>query len=304
MPLPWSYTTMSQVFGNLQINLTVKVAGRKIRIKQRLGNGVFGVIYKVKDEASSRVYALKHILCKPDKQIKNAIREVQTMKQICHENVISMTDAEQFRDQRYKLHMLILTEYFVIHRPSSEEENFKWIRQMAAALVFLHSRSVVPTRLENRQRTADCDGGCKIGRLWFVPRIHRTHPNRRIWRRWAVGDELWAVLHDIRHWPNTLGGTRGLWWPLHQEGRCVFSRYFVFRNLGAGFYYVYGEGDFRCFQECSWWRQSWHWACDAFRSKHNHSILISCTRIQPSAKDRSRCFAVQQKWSPKCCRDS
>ena len=46
------------------------------------------------------------------------------MTQISHENVISMIDAEQFRDQRYKLHMLILTEYCVggnlnerLHRP-------------------------------------------------------------------------------------------------------------------------------------------------------------------------------------------
>ena len=48
------------------------------------------------------------------------------------------------------MYMFILTEYCVggtlnerLHRPSSEEENFKWIRQMAAALAFLHSRSVV-----------------------------------------------------------------------------------------------------------------------------------------------------------------
>ena len=46
--------------------------------------------------------------------------------------------------------MFILTEYCVggtlnerLHRSSTEEENFKWIRQMAAALAFLHSRSVV-----------------------------------------------------------------------------------------------------------------------------------------------------------------
>ena len=46
--------------------------------------------------------------------------------------------------------MFILTEYCVggtlnerLHRSSTEEENFKWIRQMAAALAFLHARSVV-----------------------------------------------------------------------------------------------------------------------------------------------------------------
>ena len=39
-------------------------AGQKVlRIQRRLGNGAFGVVYKVKVEASSRVYALKDVVC-------------------------------------------------------------------------------------------------------------------------------------------------------------------------------------------------------------------------------------------------
>ena len=51
--------------------------------------------------------------------------------------------------------MLILTEHCVggtlnerLHRSSSEEENFKWIRQMAAALAFLYSCNVVHRNLK------------------------------------------------------------------------------------------------------------------------------------------------------------
>ena len=71
------------------------------------------------------------------------------MNQVPHENVISVIGAEQFRDSQ-GLHMLILTKYCPVGnlnerltRPSSEEFNLKWIRQMAAALPFLHSRRVV-----------------------------------------------------------------------------------------------------------------------------------------------------------------
>ena len=71
------------------------------------------------------------------------------MNQISHERVIFVIGAEQFRDSQ-GLHMLILTEYWPggnlnerLARPSSENVNLKWIRQMAAALAFLHSRSVV-----------------------------------------------------------------------------------------------------------------------------------------------------------------
>ena len=88
-------------------------------------------------------------MCVKGSDIKNAIREVRTMNQISHENVISVIAAEQFQDAR-GLHMLILTEYCVggtlnerLTSPSSDEINFKWIHQMAAALAFLHSRRIV-----------------------------------------------------------------------------------------------------------------------------------------------------------------
>ena len=141
---------MQQAFGNdFQIHSRVNVGSKVLQIQQRLGNGAFGVVYKVIDETSSIVYALKDVMCLNDSDMPNAIREVQTMNRISHENVISVIAAEQFRDAR-GLHMLILTEYCVggtlnerLTSPSSDEINFKWIHQMAAALAFLHSKRVV-----------------------------------------------------------------------------------------------------------------------------------------------------------------
>ena len=137
-----------QASGNFQIHSRVTVGSRVLRIQQRLGNGAFGVVYKVIDETSN-VYALKDVVCLNGSDIRNAIREVRTMNQISHENVISVIAAEQFRDAR-GLHMLILTEYCVggtlnerLTSPSSDEINFKWIHQIAAALAFLHSKRVV-----------------------------------------------------------------------------------------------------------------------------------------------------------------
>ena len=60
-----------------------------------------------------------------------------------------MIGADQYRDTR-GLHMLILTEYCAggnlndrLTRPSSDLVNYKWMRQMAAALAYLHTREVV-----------------------------------------------------------------------------------------------------------------------------------------------------------------
>lgn len=138
-----------QASASLPTNSRVKVAQKSLRIQKRLGNGAFGVVYKVQDVSSSRVYALKDILCLNQAAIRNTLREIETMKQISHENVIAMIGADQHHDPQ-GLHMLILTEYCSggnlnerLTRPSSDELNLKWIRQTAAALSFLHLRRVV-----------------------------------------------------------------------------------------------------------------------------------------------------------------
>ena len=136
----------------MQNSSRVQLGTRILRIEKQLGSGAFGVVYKVKDEATSRVYALKDILCScysQPEQIQQAIREAQTLKRVCHENIISLEKAEQLRDSR-GLHMLILTEYCSggnlnqrLASASSPELNFRWMCQMAAALEYLHSSGVV-----------------------------------------------------------------------------------------------------------------------------------------------------------------
>ncbi|KAL9976192.1 hypothetical protein ACROYT_G013461 [Oculina patagonica] len=127
----------------------VSVGNKTVRIQQRLGNGAFGVVYKVKDEASSAVYALKDVLCLNGSELRNAVREATTLNRIFHENVIAIIAADQFRDTQ-GLHMLLLTEYCSggslnerLDRASSTETNMKWMSQIAEALAHLHSRGVV-----------------------------------------------------------------------------------------------------------------------------------------------------------------
>ena len=92
---------------------------------------------------------MKDILCLNRSAIRNAIREVETMYQISHVGVIQIIGVDKFTDAQ-GFHVLILTEYCAggtlnerLNWPSGDELNLKWIRQMAAALSFLHSRNVV-----------------------------------------------------------------------------------------------------------------------------------------------------------------
>ena len=118
----------------------VLVGNKTVTIQRRLGNGAFGVVYKVKDEASYEVYALKDVICLNPSALRNAVREATTLNKISHQNVIAVMGADEFRDSK-GLHMLLLTEYCSggslndrLARPISEEVSMKWICQIAAAL--------------------------------------------------------------------------------------------------------------------------------------------------------------------------
>ena len=88
----------------------VRVGSRTVKIQQRLGNGAFGVVYKVKDEASYEDYALKDVLCLNASALRNAVRDATTLNKISHQNVIDAIGADQFRDSK-GLHMLLLPQW-------------------------------------------------------------------------------------------------------------------------------------------------------------------------------------------------
>ena len=132
---------------------TIQVEGRWLNVQGILGNGSFGVVYKVTDEANPwKVFALKQVVCFDASQTDNVVREVRIMKQLRHQNVISMFAADQmieYQGLHTAVHMLIVTDYCEggslnarLRRPSCEETNYKWILQITEALAYLHSQPI------------------------------------------------------------------------------------------------------------------------------------------------------------------
>ena len=88
-------------------------------------------------------------------EIRNAIREVQTLKKISHENLLKIVAAEQLV-QAQNIYVLSLTEYCNggnlnkrLFRPNVYWKNRKWIRETADALAFLHSSGIVHRDLKS-----------------------------------------------------------------------------------------------------------------------------------------------------------
>ena len=69
-------------------------------------------------------------------RIHVASREVEIMRKLSHDCVLTFCGADQYVDEQGGLHTLILTEYCHcgnlnerLHRPSSASVNFKWMQQ-------------------------------------------------------------------------------------------------------------------------------------------------------------------------------
>ena len=105
-------------------------------LREKIGEGGFGVVYKVTDEDTAADFALKDVLC----EAYNGTHEVHALQQLRHENVINFIAACIKRDSENQLRLLILTEYCAggnlnkrLTRPSSDFVNFKWMKQCASA---------------------------------------------------------------------------------------------------------------------------------------------------------------------------
>ena len=69
----------------------LQVGEKWVTVQQRLGAGAFGVVYKVKEEATVNEYALKDVVCEDQSELIAVMKEIQTLCKIStHENVISV----------------------------------------------------------------------------------------------------------------------------------------------------------------------------------------------------------------------
>lgn len=127
-----------------------RVGDKWVTLQQKLGAGAFGTVSKVTDESTWTEYAFKDITCRDPQMYNAALKEIQTLYRISHENVIKIIGADCGYDGNGLTHIFILTGYCAggnlnerLNQKSSEQMNFKWMRQAAAGLAYLHSQNVI-----------------------------------------------------------------------------------------------------------------------------------------------------------------
>ena len=133
---------------SLNLEIPLKVGEKLVKIKQLLGSGAFGDVYKVKDKATGIKYALKDVVHQTDES-EAEMKEINILGRISHANVVTLIDRDKHSHLGI-LHELILMEYCAggnlnqrLNRPSSDIVNVKWMKQGASGLDYLHKQSVV-----------------------------------------------------------------------------------------------------------------------------------------------------------------
>jgi len=137
--------------------------------KKELGRGKFGVVYQVKDKATERTYAAKHIRTRKKEVKETVIKEISLMKKFQNPHIIRFIDAFENPGE-----VIVIMEYLdggeLFERVA--DENFHltesdcclFMRQICRGVQYLHDHNIVHLDLkpENVVCTQKNDTNVKI----------------------------------------------------------------------------------------------------------------------------------------------
>ncbi len=117
-------------------------------LKEKLGEGGFGIVYRAWDTKLSRWVALKvpRFLMLEQKKLRRFRQEAQSAARLQHPNIVAIFEEGQEGDRPY-----IVSEYVdgepLSTRIKKDRPNFqlaaKWVRELANALAYAHERGVI-----------------------------------------------------------------------------------------------------------------------------------------------------------------
>jgi NIMA (never in mitosis gene a)-related kinase 1/4/5 len=150
----------------------------KFTILKRLGQGSFGVVYKVRRKDDNKKYALKRINLKSmcQKQIEDALNEVRLLASLQHNHIIKFLEAFPAGKNKYNMRLYIIMEYarggdlaneikkYKINKLTIPEHRiWKYIHQISDALDFLHSNNILHRDIKAANCFLTSEGNIKIG---------------------------------------------------------------------------------------------------------------------------------------------
>merc|ERR1712216_800453 len=120
--------------------------------EKRLGEGAFGVCFRVKSDQGG-TYAMKEVQLGslPSREQKRAVEEVYVLRRLRHPGIIRCADAFIKNKALYIVMELATGGDLATHLkagPVHQMTALPWIAQLASALHFLHEAKVIPRDLK------------------------------------------------------------------------------------------------------------------------------------------------------------
>ena len=158
------------------------------RAIEEIGNGAFGTVFRARNR-QGRVVAIK--ICKTDvgfvqmllhgfklsdRLLQQALEEARCLNRLRHRHVLQLLDVYDFTSERGGKGIALVTEYCAKgslqqylekYRPG-EEKRFKWCRQLAISMQYIHSKGITHRDIKPANILIDSDDDMKIGDVGFA----------------------------------------------------------------------------------------------------------------------------------------
>ena len=117
------------------------------RTEERLGEGAFGIVYKVRD-TFNKAYAIKDIKCSSQSDYESANNEVESLINLHHNHIMKIFAVDTYYEGTN--HVCILMEFCAggtlngrLEKDPSIDMKLTWMVQIADALRYLHDHGLV-----------------------------------------------------------------------------------------------------------------------------------------------------------------
>ena len=117
----------------------------------KLGEGTYGIVYKVKDNKLGKIVALKKIRLENEDEgmPSTAMREIAILKELNHPNIVSLEDV-YYSPSEKKLHLIFeyvdydLKKYIKsLKEPLKNDLIKKYMKQFIEGVVHCHNKRII-----------------------------------------------------------------------------------------------------------------------------------------------------------------
>jgi cyclin-dependent kinase 2 len=179
-------------------------------LKEKIGEGTYGDVFKAVNKTDQRVVALKKIkLDNQDEGVPStAIREISVLKELDHDNIVGLIDVVHFERSLWLVFEFLdqdLKKYLDSVSFVPPELVKSYVKQMLNGLLFCHSRRIIHRDLKPQNLLIDSTGKIKLAdfglaRAFCVPVRNYTHEVITLWYRAPeilLGCQAYSIPVDI-----------------------------------------------------------------------------------------------------------